>query len=203
MIQGHKDHTHLQELKQRSRPLNKTSQVQRSHPLYCNSTERPTHFNTTQGTKATPTLLQRKQRVQPTLLPLRHRPRPFTSSACVWTYLCPDSCAMVKARPSPVSSFMVQLRYLLHIPLMGAKPTGRRQGRSQTDWLCGINYALLCVRNCVPSVSHGSFFHEQISRPVRRTAWSCLLPFLPISPDCHWQKLFRVWSAWCEMESPS
>lgn len=29
---------------------------------------------------------------------------------------------MVKARPSPVSSLMVQLRYLLHIPLIGAKP---------------------------------------------------------------------------------
>lgn len=38
------------------------------------------------------------------------------------TYLCPDSWAMVKARPSPVSSLMVQLRYLLHIPLMGANP---------------------------------------------------------------------------------
>lgn len=38
------------------------------------------------------------------------------------TYLCPDSWAMVKARPSPVSSLMVQLRYRLHIPLIGAKP---------------------------------------------------------------------------------
>lgn len=37
-------------------------------------------------------------------------------------YLCPDSCAMVNARPRPVSSLMVQLLYLLHIPLIGAKP---------------------------------------------------------------------------------
>lgn len=37
-------------------------------------------------------------------------------------YLCPDSWAMVNARPRPVSSLMVQLRYLLHIPLIGAKP---------------------------------------------------------------------------------
>ena len=37
-------------------------------------------------------------------------------------YLCPDSWAMVNARPRPVSSLMVQLLYLLHIPLIGAKP---------------------------------------------------------------------------------
>lgn len=37
-------------------------------------------------------------------------------------YLCPDSWAMVNANPRPVSSLMVQLRYLLHIPLIGAKP---------------------------------------------------------------------------------
>lgn len=29
---------------------------------------------------------------------------------------------MVKAKPSPVSSLIVQLLYLLHMPLMGAKP---------------------------------------------------------------------------------
>lgn len=29
---------------------------------------------------------------------------------------------MVKASPRPVSSLIVQLRYLLHIPLMGANP---------------------------------------------------------------------------------
>lgn len=39
--------------------------------------------------------------------------------------MCPDSWAMVKARPSPVSSLIVQLRYLLHIPLIGAKPAIR------------------------------------------------------------------------------
>lgn len=33
---------------------------------------------------------------------------------------------MVKAKPSPVSSLMVQLLYLLHIPLMGAKPGGNK-----------------------------------------------------------------------------
>lgn len=44
-----------------------------------------------------------------------------------WTYLCPDSWAMVKARPSPVSSLIVQLRYLLHIPLIGAKPAERKK----------------------------------------------------------------------------
>lgn len=37
-------------------------------------------------------------------------------------YLCPDSWAIVNARPRPVSSLIVQLRYLLHIPLIGAKP---------------------------------------------------------------------------------
>lgn len=42
-------------------------------------------------------------------------------------YLCPDSWAIVNAKPSPVSSFMVQLRYLLHIPLIGAKPA--REGK--------------------------------------------------------------------------
>lgn len=43
----------------------------------------------------------------------------------IWTeqsYLCPISCAMVKAVDSPVSSFMVQLRIRLHIPSIGAKP---------------------------------------------------------------------------------
>lgn len=42
-------------------------------------------------------------------------------------YLCPDSCAMVKAKPSPVSSLMVQLLYLLHIPLMGANPVNNKE----------------------------------------------------------------------------
>ena len=41
-------------------------------------------------------------------------------------YLCPDSWAMVKASPSPESSLTVQLRYLLHIPLMGANPVGHK-----------------------------------------------------------------------------
>lgn len=36
---------------------------------------------------------------------------------------------MVKAKPSPVSSLMVQLLYLLHIPLMGAKPAQTKEER--------------------------------------------------------------------------
>lgn len=48
------------------------------------------------------------------------------------TYLCPDSWAMVNASPRPVSSLMVQLRYLLHIPLIGAKPA-KTSGSDQSD----------------------------------------------------------------------
>lgn len=44
------------------------------------------------------------------------------------TYLCPDSWAIVKAKPSPVSSLIVQLLYLLHIPLIGAKPVQNEEG---------------------------------------------------------------------------
>ncbi len=55
----------------------------------------------------------------------------------------------------------------------------------------------------LPRVSHGSFFQEQISRPVSRMAWSWRWPSRPASPDCHWQKLFRVWSAWWLITSPS
>ena len=54
----------------------------------------------------------------------------------------------------------------------------------------------------IPSVSHGSFFQEQMSNPVRRMAWSCLLPFFPTRADCHWQKLFRDWSAWWLIRNP-
>lgn len=52
-----------------------------------------------------------------------------------WTYLCPDSWAMVKARPSPVSSLIVQLRYLLHIPLIGAKPTKTKKQQNMAGWI--------------------------------------------------------------------
>lgn len=55
----------------------------------------------------------------------------------------------------------------------------------------------------LPRVSQGSFFQEQMSRPVRRTAWSCRLPLFPTRPDCHWQKLLRDWSAWWFMVKPS
>lgn len=55
----------------------------------------------------------------------------------------------------------------------------------------------------VPRVSQGSFFHEQMSRPVRRMAWSWCLPSPPLSVDCQWQKLFSVWSAWWLIASPS
>ena len=41
---------------------------------------------------------------------------------CSFIYLCPDSWATVNANPKPVSSLMVQLLYLLHIPPIGAKP---------------------------------------------------------------------------------
>jgi hypothetical protein len=54
----------------------------------------------------------------------------------------------------------------------------------------------------LPNVSQGSFFQEQISRPVSKMAWSCRVPSFPISPDCHWQKLLKVWSAWWLITSP-
>lgn len=62
-------------------------------------------------------------------VPPRQAPRLHPAPPAGRTYLCPDSWAMVKASPSPVSSLMVQLRYLLHIPLMGANPAGHG-GRS-------------------------------------------------------------------------
>ncbi len=55
----------------------------------------------------------------------------------------------------------------------------------------------------LPKVSHGSFFQEQMSSPVNSMAWSCRLPFLPIRPDCHWQKLLSDWSAWWLIDRPS
>lgn len=55
----------------------------------------------------------------------------------------------------------------------------------------------------VPSVSHGSFFQEQMSSPVRRMAWSWCRPSLPPRVDCQWQKLFSVWSAWWLITKPS
>lgn len=60
------------------------------------------------------------------------------------THLCPDSWAMVNASPSPVSSLMVQLRYLLHIPLIGAKPAETRHRISRklapcTRWVADSN----------------------------------------------------------------
>lgn len=72
---------------------------------------------------------------------------------------------------------------------------------------------LLCVRpqkgsrgpdvQDVPRVSQGSFFQEQMSRPVRRMAWSWCLSSRPLRVDCQWQKLFSVWSAWWLITSPS
>lgn len=56
--------------------------------------------------------------------PVRKGPRLPLPGGC--THLCPDSWAMVKASPSPVSSLTVQLRYLLHMPLMGANPGDRK-----------------------------------------------------------------------------
>lgn len=54
----------------------------------------------------------------------------------------------------------------------------------------------------IPKVSHGSFFQEQMSNPVSKMAWSCLLPFFPMRADCHWQKLFKDWSAWWLINNP-
>ena len=39
------------------------------------------------------------------------------------SYLCPISCATVKAEESPVSSLTIQLLSSVHIPSIGAKPT--------------------------------------------------------------------------------
>lgn len=61
------------------------------------------------------------------------------------TYLCPDSWAMVKARPSPVSSLMVQLRYLLHIPLMGANPVERAISNPKETLLIISDVQMLCT----------------------------------------------------------
>jgi len=69
-----------------------------------------------------------------------------------WTYLCPDSWAMVKARPSPVSSLIVQLRYLLHIPLIGAKPAERKKQQNMGgriylyEWWIGTWIKLIVYR---------------------------------------------------------
>lgn len=62
---------------------------------------------------------------------------------------------------------------------------------------------LKTVEAVSPRVSQGSFFQEQMSSPVRRTAWSWRLPPFPTRPDCHWQKLLRDWSAWWLMVKPS
>lgn len=63
---------------------------------------------------------------------------------------------MVKASPSPVSSLIVQLRYLLHMPLMGANPTGRKgqkqmqQRRSEARGVGGTTHHL-----CPPPAGRG------------------------------------------------
>ena len=57
---------------------------------------------------------------------------------------------------------------------------------------CGVVTWLLYHN--LPKVSQGAFLKEQISTPVRSTAWSCR--FLLLTVACHWQKLFNVSSAW-------
>lgn len=57
-------------------------------------------------------------------------------------------------------------------------------------------------RRILPKVSQGSFFQEHMSRPVSKMAWSWRVPSFPINPDCHWQKLLKVWSAWWLIASP-
>ena len=54
----------------------------------------------------------------------------------------------------------------------------------------------------LPRVSQGSFFQEHMSRPVSKMAWSWRAPSFPVSPDCHWQKLLRLWSAWWLITNP-
>lgn len=65
------------------------------------------------------------------------------------------------------------------------------------------NHQLVSLLLFIPSVSQGSFFQEQMSSPVSRTAWSWRLPPFPKRPDCHWQKLLRDWSAWWLMVKPN
>lgn len=97
-----------------------------------------------------------------------------TGRCLSYTYLCPDSWAMVKAKPSPVSSLMVQLLYLLHIPLMGAKPVGNKdmQSLGRISWapsfqpnfntlpetVCPVTF--LCHLNYQPNQTQTCFHHK-------------------------------------------
>lgn len=54
----------------------------------------------------------------------------------------------------------------------------------QPVFLADMGVHEACV-HIIPRVSHGSFFQEQISNPVSKIAWSCLLPFFPARADCH------------------
>lgn len=77
------------------------------------------------------------------------------------------------------------------------------------DYLFLIHSKIYSFKECndsdedVPRVSQGSFFHEQMSSPVSRMAWSWRWPSWPPRVDCHWQKLFSVWSAWWLITNPS
>ena len=51
----------------------------------------------------------------------------------------------MKAKPSPVSSLMVQLRYLLHIPLMGANPVERAISNPKETLLIISDVQMLCT----------------------------------------------------------
>lgn len=49
---------------------------------------------------------------------------------------------------------------------------------------------------------HRARSSREMSRPVSKMAWSWRAPSLPVSPDCHWQKLLKLWSAWWLITSP-
>jgi len=48
--------------------------------------------------------------------------RQLTNRKRKYTYLCPISCAIVKAEPRPISSLILQLLSGSHIPATDAKP---------------------------------------------------------------------------------
>lgn len=79
-------------------------------------------------------------------------------------YLCPDSWAMVNARPRPVSSFMVQLRYLLHIPLIGAKPAKPVLQFLYYTWIISSG-----VTESVPTLTVINESHQLLSKCVPRS----------------------------------
>lgn len=110
-------------------------------------------------------------------------------------YLCPDSWAMVNASPRPVSSLTVQLRYLLHIPLIGAKPAKSQLFIFRLDitliiwsnfthlgptWVIVIN--AVCSAVCITP-------HKVIFLLIAHTMQTIHKKRSHTSPDC-------LWTAW-------